>query len=135
MTQTTSQKPLHRILIIVSLVAFVGSTAYGFVGMFQSATNPPKEDAKTAEVKSRDSQLQAQVRGYESVLKREPTNQVALEGLVQAQLQMNNFKGAVEPMEKLVKLNPNREDYKALLLQVKAQVVKGSKVGDQPKTK
>jgi cytochrome c-type biogenesis protein CcmH/NrfG len=123
MTQTTSQKPLHRILIIVSLVSFVGSTAYGFAGMFQKAVTPtPQEDAKIAEVKTKDSQLQAQVKGYELVLKREPGNQVALQGLVQAQLQMNNFKGAVAPLEKLVKLNPDRPDYKALLAELKNKI-------------
>src|SRR6476620_6930859 len=111
MTQTTSQKPIHRILIIMSLVSFIGSTAYGFAGMFQKAVTLPKEDTKLAELKSRDSQLQAQVRGYELVLKREPGNKIALQCLVQAQLQMNNFKGAVEPLEKLVKLNPTRPDY------------------------
>jgi len=132
MTQTTSQKPLHRILIFVSIISFVGSTAYGFAGMFQKAVTPtPKEDAKIAEVKMRDSQLQAQIRGYELVLKREPGNQVALQGLVQTQLQMNNFKGAVDPLEKLVKLNPDRPDYKALLAEIKVRLSQANKAGDR----
>jgi cytochrome c-type biogenesis protein CcmH/NrfG len=131
MTQTTSQKPLHRILIIVSLVSFVGSTAYGFAGMFQKSVTPtPKEDTKITEVKSKDAQLQAQVKGYELVLKREPKNQVALQGLVQTQLQMNNFKGAVEPLEKLVKLNPERPDYKALLAEIKVRLSQGNTTGN-----
>jgi Flp pilus assembly protein TadD len=43
-------------------------------------------------------------------------------GLANVRLQMNNKVGAIEPLEKLVKLNPNRADYKALLGQVRQQM-------------
>ncbi|MBD1921224.1 tetratricopeptide repeat protein [Microcoleus sp. FACHB-831] len=134
MSETTSQKPLHRIFIIVSIVAFVGSTALGFVGMFNTPQNEPKQNAKTAQAEAQDKQLQAQARGYELVLHREPENQVALQGLVQARLAMNDLKGAVEPLEKLVKLNPDRESYKALLTEVKQRAGntgKTNKAGDR----
>jgi len=122
-----SQKPITRVFIILSIVSFVGSTAFGAFGLFSDALKPPNEDAKTAEAQSKDSQLQAIERGYEAVLQREPENQVALQGLVQARLQMNNFKGAVAPLEKLVKLNPGGESYKALLAEVKHQAGKKGK--------
>lgn len=114
MSQSTSQKPIHRILIILSIVSFLGSTAFGVASLYGSPTQQPtKQDAGTASAtKSADAQLQAQERGYELVLQREPENQVALQGLVQVRIQMNNLKGAIEPMEKLVKLNP--EDQVAL---------------------
>lgn len=131
MSQSTSQKPIQRIFIILSIVSFLGSTAFGVVGLFHSAMDQPKEDAKTAAVKSKDSQLQAQERGYEQVLQREPENQVALQGLVQVRLQMNNLQAAVEPMEKLVKLNPDRAEYKALLAGIKERAGKGGKAGDR----
>ena len=76
-------------------------------------------DAKTVTAPSQDSQIKAQVSGYEQVLKREPDNQVALQGLVQGKLALNDFKGAIAPMEKLVKLNPDRPDYKQLLAALK----------------
>ena len=97
----------------------MGSTAFAIAGLFSSALNPPKEDAKTVATNSIDSQLQAQERGYEAVLQREPENQVALRGLVDIRLQKNNLKGAVAPLEKLVKLNPKQASYKALLAEVK----------------
>ena len=126
-----SQKPIHRILIILSAVAFMGSTVLGAVGLFSSALQEPKDDAKTAPAKSIDSQLQTQERGYELVLKREPGNQVALEALVQIRLQKNDLKGAVPPLEKLIKLNPDKASYKALLAELKKQTGKGGKVGDR----
>ena len=110
---------LKKPLLIVSAIAFMGSTAFGTAAMFQEGLNPPKEDAKTATAPSQDSQIQAQVSGYEQVLKREPDNQVALQGLVQGKLALNDFKGAIAPMEKLVKLNPDRPDYKQLLAALK----------------
>lgn len=121
MSQSTSQKPIHRILIIVSVISFLGSTVFGLVGLFSSALQEPKSNSNSA-VASKDSQLEAQVRGYESVLQREPENQVALEGLAQARLQMNDLQGAVAPLEKLVKLNPDNAQYKALLTGIKQRV-------------
>jgi cytochrome c-type biogenesis protein CcmH/NrfG len=104
--------------------AFAGSTLLGIGSLYINAFQEPKDTAPTA-TSSQDTQLKAQVRGYELVLQREPNNQLALQGLVQARLQMKDFQGAVEPMEKLVKLNPNNVQYKALLAGIKQQVDKG----------
>lgn len=121
MSQSTSGKPIHRIFIILSIIGFAGSTLIGLVGLFSSAGQQPKSNPATA-TSVKEPQLEAKEQGYELVLQREPENQVALEGLVQVRLQMKDEQGAVVPLEKLVKLNPEREDYQALLTQVKQQV-------------
>ena len=121
-----SRKLFKQIVVLVSLVSFFGSTAYGAVGAINSALNQPVEDAKTSS-SPRESQLQGQARGYELVLKREPENQVALKGLAEARLEMNNPKGAIAPLQKLVQLNPGKQEYKVLLAQVKQQVGKGDR--------
>lgn len=120
-------KRLQQVLILVSGIAFVASTALGAVSLF--TTNPKEkiDNAKIATEKSREEQLKSQIRGYESVLKREPENQSALEGLVKLQLQVGNLQAAVPPLEKLVKLNPNVESYKLLLAEVKKRSVSTEK--------
>ena len=65
------------------------------------------------------SKLEDQARGYELVLQREPDNQTALRGLLEARLQLKDFKSAIAPLEKLAALNPNRTEYTVLLGQFK----------------
>ena len=115
-----SRKRFQRLLTLVSIVSFFGSTAYGAIGAISSVLKQPGEGATTAAA-SQESQLQAQEKGYQLVLQREPENQVALKGLVEVRLQMKNAQGAVKPLEKLVQLNPEQQEYKTLLAQVKQQ--------------
>ncbi len=109
----------QRILTIVSIVSFVGSTVFAIVPSIQQAIESPKP--ATASV-SRESALQQQVKGYELVLQREPENQLALEKLSLLRLELNDAKGAMESLEKLVKLHPDRQDYKTVLADVKKKM-------------
>ncbi|MBW4496818.1 MAG: tetratricopeptide repeat protein [Oscillatoria princeps RMCB-10] len=109
---------LQRIMAVVSIVSFGGSAVFGTAQLFSSALKPSSESSTTA-VPVAESPLAGQARGYELVLQREPENQTALEGLVNVRLEMKDAKGAVQPLEKLVKLYPGRQDYKELLERVK----------------
>ena len=103
---------VKQIFVLVSIVSFSGSTAFGIGKLFYDGLNRPKPTpAQTAKVLS----LADEERGYELVLQREPENQTALEGLADVRMRMGNNKGAVEPLEKLVKLHRDRADYKVLL--------------------
>lgn len=121
-----SQKPIHRIFILVSIVSFIGSAGFSATQLFSSAFEQPRQDATTAAA-AKKSQLQAQEQGYELILLREPKNQVALQGLVDTRLQMNDGKGAIAPLEKLVQLNPSQQKYKMVLAQVRRQVSGGDR--------
>jgi len=117
-----SQKPIHRVFTLVSMAMFLGSLLFSMAQLYSSAfEQQPTEDATTA-AQLKESQLKAYEQGYEKVLQREPENQVALRGLVETRLQMKDAKGAKQPLEKLVELNPKQQEYKVLLAQVKQRV-------------
>lgn len=119
MTQnTSSHKPIQRVLVILSGIAFLGTTTFGMAELFSKGFQEPENNAQTAATPA-NSQLEAQARGYEIVLQREPENQLALQGLVQVRMQMNDLQGAIAPMEKLVQLNPDTPEYQALLEGIK----------------
>jgi cytochrome c-type biogenesis protein CcmH/NrfG len=120
-----SRKKVQQIITLTSIASLFGSTVYGALGAISSAPQQPQEDATA--LFSRESQLQVQARGYELVLKREPDNQVALRGLMEARLQMKNPKGAIAPLQKLVQLNPGKQEYKMLLAQVKQRAGGGDR--------
>jgi hypothetical protein len=108
-----------QLFIILSITFFVGSTAFGMLKTlsYNSAPQPSVVD-QGAEKEA----LKAQAQGYESVLKREPENQTALEGLANARMELQDFEGAIAPLEKLVMLYPDRADYKEQITQAKAQI-------------
>ncbi|MEM9978968.1 MAG: tetratricopeptide repeat protein, partial [Cyanobacteria bacterium P01_D01_bin.2] len=60
--------------------------------------------------------------GYALVLEREPDNQAALEGLVEARISLGDLAGAAEPLARLAELNPQEPRYAILLAQTKQEL-------------
>lgn len=112
-------KQIQKIVLVLSLVSFFGTSIFGLGKVFKGVFEKESEPTQTAAEQSATDLLQKQEKGYEAVLKREPNNPTALEGLVRIRLEQNNIKGAIEPLETLVKLYPNRQDYQQLLTQLK----------------
>lgn len=114
---------VKTLLLSIAVVAFAGSmVVLPFAGAFQNRTsNATPADAGNA-ANTRQSELEAQARGYELVLEREPDNTTALEGLLEVRLEMQDIEGAIAPLERLVELNPDQTDYAVLLAQAKQQV-------------
>lgn len=118
-----SEKPLtKRILVIISGLFFLGSSVSVVIGMLNSSPQSAQQPTPTEAQASVTEQLQAQAEGYEQVLAREPDNLFALQGLVEIRLQMQDFEGAIAPLEKLVEIYPDQPQYIALLEGVKQQV-------------
>lgn len=112
---------IKQIFAIVSMAGFAGSTIFGMVSLFSSGLSSQHQQKQAAVVVSQESLLAAKERGYVGVLQREPQNVTALEGLANVRLEMDDKVGAIEPLEKLVKLNGDRADYKQLLGQAKGK--------------
>ncbi|HIK04485.1 MAG TPA: tetratricopeptide repeat protein [Trichormus sp. M33_DOE_039] len=133
---TIRQKKIERkkrLLTIVSIISFFGSIAFGAISTIQRAVQNPVSITQATSV---ESPLQEQAKGYELVLQREPNNQAALEKLSLVRVQLKDFKGATEILEKLVKQHPDRQDYKIVLDQIKKKNDNSNlQVNHQPKSK
>ncbi|MBD2162996.1 tetratricopeptide repeat protein [Calothrix membranacea FACHB-236] len=136
MSQTRSW--LVKVVLALAVLAFVGISMVPLFAAFnqQNDKQTPTQNNASAgnNLPSSDqkSKLQDEVRGYQLVLQREPENQTALKGLLQARLQLLSLKegdiqSVIEPLEKLAKLNPEQTEYAVLLAQAKQQI--GDKEG------
>ncbi len=115
-------KKRQKLVILISIVSFFGSTVMAAIPAIQEMF---RQD-NVSEVASGESILKQQEQGYELVLQREPNNQVALDSLLKVRLELNDVEGAIETLEKLVELNPQREDYKKGLENLKKEAGKKS---------
>jgi cytochrome c-type biogenesis protein CcmH/NrfG len=121
-------KVVQKVFIIGSGLAFLGMMVLPLMPLLQ-ATPPTSEQTSS---KANPEQLKKLAEGYEKVLAREPNNPSALQGLVETRLQMNDLKGAIAPMEKLVKLYPEQTQLKQLLTAIKQQVAAQPAAGKPP---
>lgn len=110
------EKRKKKLLAIISVVSFGGSMLFGAVVTIRQAMRTPQAQPETISV---EDSLQQQVEGYELVLQREPENRMALEQLSLLRIRLQDFTGAMEPLEKLISLHPEREDYQVMLDNVK----------------
>ncbi|MBD2153626.1 tetratricopeptide repeat protein [Leptolyngbya sp. FACHB-16] len=111
-------------LQVVMGLFFVSSLVSAMLPAYRGGVPQGTASATAEESVSPEQELQNQARGYEMVLAREPHNQVALEGLVQARLRLNDPAKAIAPLQTLVKLYPSRADYKAELSAAQQQSAK-----------
>lgn len=113
------------VVLILSLVAFVGFSMGPIIGSIigenqasQPSTPVSNQSAQTQKIDD----LKAQARGYELVLQREPENQTALQGFLQAQLELislgqGEVNALIQPLQTLSRLNPQTTEYSILLAQ------------------
>jgi tetratricopeptide (TPR) repeat protein len=107
-----------NLVVAVSLLALTGFSLFPIVNLVLDGGAVVAAEANGRST-SQNNQLRATALGYTEVLKREPENQVALKGLLDAQLQLGDVKGSLLPLQKIAALNPQIPDYAVLLAQTK----------------
>ena len=107
-----------RIVTYIGLISFGGSILFGGVNAIKQSWEKPQQ----AVVQTAGNDFQTQMKGYELVLQREPNNQMALERLSIMRLRSGDNQGGIALIEKLIKLHPDREDYKAVLADIKKKM-------------
>ena len=112
---------LRKIMSLVGVCSFGGTALFSIANLYKGGLEEPQQ-VETAPVVSAEERLEKLARGYEAVLAREPENRNALEELVKVRLEMGDREGAIGPLEKLVELYPEREDYKVVLEEAKGEV-------------
>lgn len=103
------------LLVYVSGIAFIGTSAVGILGALQSSWQASQK-SETAGLVSAD--LLKQIQGYRNVIDREPNNRFALEQLVQLELQLGRKSTAQEYLDRLLKLDPQNSAYQSLQQQL-----------------
>lgn len=103
-------------VLIVAVLGFAALSLLPILSNRQPNNNPATASTPGYDAKA---ELETRAKGYELVLEREPDNQTALRGLVEARAQMGDMAGVIEPLEKLAELNPDVVDYRILLGQTK----------------
>ncbi|WP_219892058.1 hypothetical protein [Chamaesiphon polymorphus] len=118
---------MTKIVVIGSGISFLGGSILGIGGMISSSLDRPAVNENAAQ--SQNAQLQAEEKGFATVLQREPNNQTALKGLVSSRMRRGDILGTKAALERLVKLNPTNTQYKELLDAINKQVAESKNVG------
>ncbi len=119
-----SNRWLINIILVVAAVALVGASMLPLLTSTIEQSQPPNASPSPSgqnAIAAQKSQLEDQARGFELVLQREPENQTALQGLVDARIKLGDIKGAIPSIEKLAQLNPTQPQYTLLLAQAKVR--------------
>ncbi|MEL7223831.1 MAG: tetratricopeptide repeat protein [Cyanobacteria bacterium J06576_12] len=112
---------LVRGVLIVAVAAFLAVSVLGVISSNRGGGGASTA-ASTAPGADRTTQLQGEINGYTAVLGREPNNQTALRGIIDAKAELGDLEGTVEPLERLAELNPTVPEYSIILAQTKQQL-------------
>lgn len=115
---------INLVLALASAGLLLVSTIPLFTMSFNRTAEQAASPSPTQSNAPKKEELESQAKGYELVLQREPENQTALQGLLQARLELiqmgaGEVKSVISPLEKLAKLNPGETRYTVLLAQAR----------------
>ncbi len=120
-----------KVFLILACISFFWATGSRVISMLTMPQTDVSSQTET-ETKSPEEILQEAEKGYKMVLEKEPNNRFALEKLIQIELQLQDFQGAVESLEKLVELHPENQQYQQTLEMIKENQAQTSQADDAP---
>jgi tetratricopeptide (TPR) repeat protein len=115
------------IINVILAIASLSLVGIFVVPIFVTALqgSPTSTPSPTASITPGQDDLEAQARGYELVLQRDPDRETALyalRGLIDVRLQQGNLEATVEPLTRLAEMNPDQPEYTVLLGQVQQRL-------------
>lgn len=123
------RKIFTLIVLVIGIVPFLVISLAPLVGsIFQTGpTAPISTPSPTGQAANSVKKYEAEETGYQAVLEREPDNVAALEGLINARLQLIGLGQRpvdviIAPLERLTTLNPAEPQYAVLLAQAQEQI-------------
>jgi tetratricopeptide (TPR) repeat protein len=117
-TVQPKQKRWLSISLALMLFALVSFSMMPLISSFFLVSNR----TNNVSASSVGSKWESEALGYQMVLQREPDNQNALRGLLDARLKQGHLVEAIAPLAKLAQLNPNQTDYTILLAEAQEQL-------------
>lgn len=108
--------------MLIALIGFSGLPLFISIFSENQFASLPYSATNSQLSLEQQARLDAEARGYQKVLEREPDNNTALKGLLDIRLEQQDLEGVIQPLEKLAKLNPEQTEYKILLAQAKQQL-------------
>jgi tetratricopeptide (TPR) repeat protein len=108
--------------LVLMLLALLSFSFFPVVSSLLQTDSSPTTVANSPMPQNRAGKLETEANGYQVVLEREPDNENALRGLLQARLEQGNLQAAIEPLAHLAQLNPQIADYSLLLAQAQQQL-------------
>jgi len=113
------------VVLVLAVLAFVGISTIPLLRSVIESNSQPSAvatpNAQSSLSTEQQEQFEEQAKGYELVLQREPENQTALRGLLEAKLRLGDIEGAIAPLETLAELNPDQPEFGVLLAQAREQ--------------
>ena len=107
------------IIMLFSLIIFTGLPLVGSIVQETKILASQKAEQETRISSQENTRLEAEARGYQKVLEREPHNETALRELLNIRLQQQDLLGAIAPLETLAAIHPEITKYSILLGQTK----------------
>ncbi len=118
MAQRTTRQWITAIFSVMISLAFLGASFAPLITGLTSAPNPQPQGTNLSE----EERIKVEIASFEKVLAKEPTNQFALQNIIQLRNQIGDTKGTIEPLKTLANSYPEQTVYRLTLARTYQQL-------------